>query len=84
MMFKCYDQVFNVPDEMITRYTKDFEVLKGGAHEDKISIRNSIYDILELVKLDTSMLDEPEYKIEFITALAMRQALKKNGILYDA
>jgi hypothetical protein len=83
MMFKCYDQVFNVPDEMITRYTKDFEVLKQGYHEDKVSIRNSIYEILELVKLDISMLDEPEYKIEFITALAMRQAMKKNGVLYD-
>lgn len=84
MMFKCYDQIFNVPDEMITRYTKDFEVLKGGNHEDKITIRNSIFEILELVSLDKTMLDEPEYKMEFITALAMRQALKKNGILHDA
>jgi hypothetical protein len=39
---------------------------------------------MELVKLDPTMLDEAQYKEEVINALAMRQAMKNNGVLYDA
>ena len=85
MMFKCFDHVVNVPDSLIDKLTKDLDVLPGGHnYHDVVILRESIYEIMELVKLDPTMLDEADYKEEVINALAMRQAMKNNGILYDA
>ena len=85
MMFKCYNRLLEVPDSLIHKLTSDFNVLPGGQnYAEVVSLRETIYEIMELVKLDPTMLDEDQYKDEVINALATRQALKNNGVLYDA
>ena len=84
-MFKCYNRLLEVPDSLIKKLTKDFDILPGGHnYAEVVVLRETIYEIMELVKLDPTMLDEAQYKEEVINALAMRQAMKNNGILYDA
>ena len=84
-MFKCYNRLLEVPDSLIKKLTKDFDILPGGHnYTEVVVLRETIYEIMELVKLDPTMLDEAQYKEEVINALAMRQAMKNNGILYDA
>jgi hypothetical protein len=85
MMFKCYNRLLEVPDSLIKKLTKDFDILPGGHnYAEVVVLRETIYEIMELVKLDPTMLDEAQYKEEVINALAMRQAMKNNGVLYDA
>jgi hypothetical protein len=85
MIVKYYNAEFNVPDLMIEKFAKDFECLPGNGQYDSIrQIRESVYDILDIVVEEPELLDERDYRVDFVNALAMRQALAKHGILYDA
>ena len=85
MLVKCYNSEFEVPDLLIHKFYKDFDGLPGsGRHHDVASLRGSTDEIVELVSQDPEMLHEPEYMADFIRALAIRKALEKHGILYDA
>ena len=84
-MFNFHDRLLDVPDTLIKKFTKDFNVLPGGQnHNEVVVLRETIYEIMELVNIDPTMLDDFVYKKEVINALAMRQAMKNNGVLYDA
>lgn len=85
MMYKCFGRSISVPDALVKQYTKDFDVLpQSGKWHDIHELRDSIYQIMLLVQLDPSMLDEPAYLGDFTNALAMKKALENNGIMYDA
>jgi len=85
MIVQYYDSKFDIPDIMIEKFAKDFECLPGsGQYESIMQLRNSVYDILDIVTEDPEIMDEADYRTDFIRALAMRQALAKHGILYDA
>jgi len=85
MMFNFHERLLDVPDLLIKKFTKDFNVLPGGHNYNEVLIlRETIYEIMELVNIDPTMLDDLVYKKEVINALAMRQAMKNNGVLYDA
>jgi hypothetical protein len=47
-------------------------------------LRGTIYEILDIVADDPEILDEKEYREDFVRALAMRQAMSTLGILYDS
>jgi hypothetical protein len=85
MIVQYYDSKFEVPDIMIEKFAKDFECLPGSGQHDSIrQLRESVYDILDVVAEEPELLEEKEYLLDFVNALAMRQALAKHGILYDA
>jgi hypothetical protein len=85
MIVQYYESEFDIPDLMIEKFAKDFECLPGSGQYDSIrQLRESVYDILDVVAEEPELLDEKEYLLDFINALAMRQALAKHGILYDA
>jgi hypothetical protein len=44
----------------------------------------TIDDILDLVAEEPEILHEPEYRTDFVKALAMQQAMGELGILYDS
>ena len=85
MMVKCYDSEFEIPDIMIEKFVLDFNVLPGSAHRDGVyQLRDSINEIIDIIGEEPDLLHEREYLDDFIKALAMKQALAKHGILYDA
>ena len=85
MIVECYGEEFEIPDLLIDKFVKDFNSLPGsGFREGICQIRESIGGILDVVTEDPEMLYEPAYLSDFFRALAMRQAMDKLGILYDA
>lgn len=85
MIVEYFESKFDIPDILIHKFEKDFECLPGsGQYESIMQLRESVYDTLDLVAEEPELLDDKEYLLDFIQALAMRQALANNGILYDA
>ncbi len=85
MIVQYYDSQFDIPDILVEKYAKDFECLPGsGQYESIRQLRDSVYDILDAVAIEPDLVEEKEFMSDFIQALAMKQALAKHGILYDA
>lgn len=85
MMVEHYGSEFEIPDLLIDKFLKDFDSLPGSGYREGIcQIRDSIDEVLEIVEEEPDILEEPEYLLDFIRALAMKQALGKLGILYDS
>ncbi len=81
----CYNSEFDIPDLLIEKFIKDFDGLPGsGKHEEINMLRDSIENVVETVAEDPDILYEPEFLSDFIQALAMKKALEKHGIFYDA
>jgi hypothetical protein len=76
---------FDIPDILIDKFVKDFDCLPGGKHREGVhQLRNNIDEILDIVAEEPDILEESEYMIDFLRAMAMRQAMSNLGILYDA
>lgn len=85
MRVKCYGAEFEIPDLLIEKFIKDFDGLPGsGKHLEVNMLRDSVGEVLDLAAQDPDILHEPEYLSDFIQALAMKEALEKHGIYYDA
>lgn len=85
MLVECYGSEFEIPDLLIDKFIKDFDCLPGsGKHEEINMLRDSIEEVVVTVSEDPEILHEPEFLHDFIKALAMKKALEKHGILYDA
>lgn len=85
MLVECYGSEFEIPDILIDKFYRDFDGLPGsGQRENVCQLRSCIDDILDIVAEEPEILDEPEYMVDFLRALAMQQAMKNLGILHDA
>jgi len=85
MKVKFYSAEFDIPELMIDKFIKDFDTLAGSGKREEIGIlRDSIGSIFEVVAEDPEILHEPEYLSDFIQAMAMKKAMEKHGIFYDA
>ena len=85
MMVQYYNSEFDIPDLLINKYIKDFDCLPGNGQYEAVSqLRDSISEVLDVVAEDPEILHEKCYLSDFIQALAMKKALEKHGILYDA
>lgn len=85
MKVECYGSEFDVPDLLVDKFLRDFEVLPGSGHHEGIhQIRDAISEILDIVAEEPDILHEPEYHTDFIRALAMKQAMGTLGILLDS
>jgi len=84
-MVSCYGSEFDIPDLLIEKLVFDFNALPGSGYREGVQqIRDAIDEILEIVAIEPDILEEPEYRTDFLRALAMKQAMSKLGILYDA
>lgn len=85
MIIEYFDSKFDIPDILIDKYAKDFDGLPGGRYREGVDqIRASIDEILDLIAEEPELLHETEYLSDFVSAQAMKQAMSKLGILYDA
>jgi len=84
-MVECYGSEFEVPDILVNKYLSDFEVLPGSRHREGVEqLRAAIYEVVDVIGEEPDLLEEFEYRSDFIKALAMKHAMEKLGILYDA
>jgi hypothetical protein len=84
MLVECDGIEIEIPEILIEKYIKDFDGLPGKNHEAVLELREAINSVLECVTIDPDILEEVEYVRDFVKAMAMRTALEKHGILYDA
>jgi hypothetical protein len=85
MRVECYGVEVEIPDLLIDKFAKDFDSLPGsGARESVHQLRESIEEILDILTEEPELLEERDYMQDFIQAMAMREAMSKLGILYDA
>ena len=85
MNVECYGSEIEVPDFLIEKYSKDFAGLPGKSmRESVLDLRETVSEILDYVAEDPEILRQPEFLSDFLRALAVRQALKYHGVLYDA
>lgn len=85
MKVECYGVELEIPDLLIDKFAKDFDSLPGsGARESVCQLRETIDEILDIVAEEPEIIEDREYMQDFIQALAMRAAMSKLGILYDA
>ena len=85
MNVKYFDTEFEIPDILIDKYSKDFEGMAGKSlREEVLDLRDSTNSVLEYIEEEPEALEDQEILYEFINAMAVRQALKKHGLLYDA
>lgn len=85
MKVECYGVEIEIPDLLIDKFAKDFDSLPGsGARESVQQLRESIDEILDILTEEPDLLEERDYMQDFIQAMAMREAMSKLGILYDA
>jgi hypothetical protein len=74
-----------IPEAMVIKYVKDFELLPGGGHRDSVlELRKSIMTVLFTLWEAPELMDEPKYHDDLVKALAVRQAMCELGIFYDA
>jgi hypothetical protein len=77
--------LIEVPAHLINKYVKDFEDLAGSKHRESVyMLRDSIDEIMFIIDDNPELLEEPEYKDDYIKAIAMKEALMQHGIYYDA
>lgn len=80
-----HNVAFEIPDLMIEKFIKDFDGLPGRGLRNEVNmLRDSIGSIFNVVMQDPEMLHEQEYLTDFIQAMAMKKAMEKHGIFYDA
>ncbi len=85
MKIKFYGAEFDIPDLMIDKFIKDFDGLPGRGFRQEVNmLRDSIGNIFDVVAEDPEILHEPEYLSDFIQAMAMKKAMERHGIFYDA
>jgi hypothetical protein len=85
MQVQYCDSEFDIPDILVEKFFKDFDCLPGSGKTQEVNqLREVIYEVLDLVSEDPEVLEEPEYMVDFLRALAMKKALENHGIMYDA
>ena len=74
-----------IPDFVVEKFIDDFKGLPGsGQREPVLQLRASTEDIMDLVAEEPEILQEMEYLADFVRAVAVQEALRHHGLLYDA
>lgn len=79
------EEEFEIPDFVVENYIQQFEGLAGrGDRTPILELRTLTEDTIDMVCEDPDILYEAEYLAEFVNAIAIREALRYHGVLYDA
>jgi len=85
MKVKFYNNYFDVPDLLIQKFVKEYDMLSGsGKYEEINMLRDSIGSVCDIIAKEPELLHEQEFMTDFVRALAMKKAMETHGIFYDA
>lgn len=85
MIVNFFNIATEIPDAVVNKYVKEFNGLAGSRHRDVIiDLRDYIWEILEFVYDNPDELYDKECAKDFVKAMAMKEALVKHGIWFDA
>jgi hypothetical protein len=77
--------VIGIPEAMVMKFRKDFEMLPGSEHRDSVlELRKAVMNILFTLWEHPDLTEDEEFKNDLVKAMAMRQAMCELGIFYDA
>lgn len=77
--------LIEVPVYLVDKYTKDFEDLVGSKNRESVyMLRGQIDDIMDILYDNPELLENSEFKNDYVKAIAMKESLIKLGIYYDA
>lgn len=85
MRYQMESILIEVPMHLVDKFVDDFKDLAGSKHRESVyMLRGNIDEIMDIVYDDPGVLKDPVYKNDYIRAIAMKEALIKHGIYYDA
>ena len=85
MMVQHLDKKYEVPEDLIIRYEQEFSDYNMTHDKDYINaVRNATIIMIALFKAYPDMLEGDEGLDDFRHAHAMREALNRTKLLYDA
>jgi hypothetical protein len=85
MKIECLGKTIEIPEHLIDSYVKNFETLPGSGQRDAVlHLRNSVYEVFDYLVEDPEIIEEQEFRDDFIKAWAVYRALEIHGILHDS
>lgn len=85
MIVQHLDKKYEVPEDLIGRYEEEFSEYNMARDKDYINaVRNATIIMIALFKAYPDMLEGDEGLDDFRHAYAMREALNRTKLLYDA
>lgn len=85
MRVKEFGKEYTIPETMINEFMGEFRMVKElNDRESLEEIREMTGLVLETLLADPELMEDKEYEQDYIKAIAMREALARFGILYDA
>jgi len=74
-----------IPENLINQFMLELRpVTEPGERESLEEIRDMTGLVLDTIRNEPELMDNKEYEDDYIKAVAMREALARFGILYDA
>ena len=85
MIIEDMGVVFDIPEDMIEEFIGDFtDVMYPLSRSDLNSIRSSTMLLIETLRSNPKLMEKDRFVIDYIKAQAMREALSRTKMLYDA
>lgn len=85
MIYIFKNAEYDIPNTLIDKYVDEFSALKQFEMREELdSLRNLIYHSLHLVNKEPKLLDKNMHREDFITIIAMKEALNILKMLHDA
>ena len=80
-----FGRELTIPETMISQLMFELKpVTEPGQRESLEELREMTGIVLQTLRNEPELMDQKEYEDDYIKAIAMREALARFGILYDA
>lgn len=74
-----------IPENLINQFMLELKpVTEPGERESLEEIREMTGLVLDTIRSEPELMENKEYEDDYIKAIAMREALARFGVLYDA
>ena len=85
MRVEGFGKWYEIPENLIQQFMVELHpATLPGERESLEEIREMTGLVLDTIRSEPELMDHKEYEDDYIKAVAMREALARFGILYDA
>lgn len=82
---EAFGRTFEIPEDMIDNYYHEFKDLKDPSEKLRVMyLRDITGAVLSALEREPERMKKDVYEEDFVRAHAMRQALSRHGMLFDA